>query len=825
MSALAPRRAPARIAWRQARRAPWRSALIVAMVALPIMALSLGVILIRTVIPTPAERATELMGSADLMIAEWYERPSLEELRRTFPHGTKLVPQRTRYTQNIIGGTELYLPIHEYPVAIDRAPVRGMFRLTSGRAPVGTGEVAVHQDALELAGVAVGETIELGDAGLKLRVTGTVARPAHLHERVAVAGPGTLRGEDVGADALLIDVPAGASVAGVRHRLEAAGVLAQTRAEPSEGDQQARIVAGGTAFAGAALALFGTGLIAAAAFVVGAKRQLRTLGLVGSAGGEPRHVRAVVAMGGVSLGLVGSLVGVGLGIGLAFALRPKLDLLMGREVGAVEVPVLPLALAVALGTAAAALAAYGPARAAARLPTVAALAGRAATPRPPGRLARRGLVVLLIGVALTAWGNVTDGTPVVTAGLFAMLMGFLLAIPLLAASIGRVAHRLPATARLAARDVARHGRRSGAALAAAAIVLALPIAVAASSLSDEAFERRIAFMGDDHLLAIHHAPGDDRERDRAAFVADLHDALPGSTIVRLRAAVYRDALVRAEGTEVLVGEGATTRESGPLLIGGPELLRAYHAENGSKALEEGKVVTVGPDSTDGGGVRLLLGPGGRETRRVAAVSAGASRYASLGLGGLIAIVSPDTAASLGLRPSEHRHLPDAQWVVRAAAPLDDDDLSRARAAAARHPGAVVISERDLGSDASPVRLVVTVAAGILALAVVGVVVALVGAESRRDHAILVAVGASPSTRRKVVGINAWLLATLGGALAVTAGFLPVVVIQLAREAARPVVVPWATMAVALVVVPLVAAVGAAAVSRQPRAVQMLRPLA
>jgi len=53
----------------------------------------------------------------------------------------------------------------------------------------------------------------------------------------------------------------------------------------------------GVARAGAAIALFGTGLIAAAAFVVGARRQRRLLGLIGAQGGEPRHIRATVRFG------------------------------------------------------------------------------------------------------------------------------------------------------------------------------------------------------------------------------------------------------------------------------------------------------------------------------------------------------------------------------------------------------------------------------------------------------------------------------------------------------------------------------------------------
>lgn len=65
-----------------------------------------------------------------------------------------------------------------------------------------------------------------------------------------------------------------------------------------------------------------TGLIAAAAFGVGVRRQLRTVGFIGAAGGEPRHVRLLVFSAGTMLGLFGSFIRVILGIGVAFAVSP-----------------------------------------------------------------------------------------------------------------------------------------------------------------------------------------------------------------------------------------------------------------------------------------------------------------------------------------------------------------------------------------------------------------------------------------------------------------------------------------------------------------------
>jgi hypothetical protein len=88
---------------------------------------------------------------------------------------------------------------------------------------------------------------------------------------------------------------------------------------------------------------------------------------------------------------------------------------------------------------------------------------------------------------------------------------------------------------------------------------------------------------------------------------------------------------------------------------------------------------------------------------------------------------------------------------------------------------------------------------------------------------MVAVGAEPHTRRTVVGATAFLVAAMAAILAIPAGFLPVAVVQAARRASYPVVVPWTTMAVVLGMVPLIAAGLAAAASRQPKTVDLLQP--
>jgi hypothetical protein len=175
-------------------------------------------------------------------------------------------PEHHRRVADLPPGSRVAVPV-------DRAPVRGMFKILAGRAPHGSGEAAVHPEALEAFAAAIGDEIVLEDISLTLRVTSTVVLPEHLRELTAVVGAGTLASvRDAAPDGYYIDVPPGGSIE------EALNVLAnepsvegyQTRDDVISRRNQDLLVATSAAFAGAALALFCTGLLAAAAFVVGA---------------------------------------------------------------------------------------------------------------------------------------------------------------------------------------------------------------------------------------------------------------------------------------------------------------------------------------------------------------------------------------------------------------------------------------------------------------------------------------------------------------------------------------------------------------------------
>jgi putative ABC transport system permease protein len=203
------------------------------------------------------------------------------------------------------------------------------------------------------------------------------------------------------------------------------------------------------------------------------------------------------------------------------------------------------------------------------------------------------------------------------------------------------------------------------------------------------------------------------------------------------------------------------------------------------------------------------------------VEAGSSRYASIGSNEWTFVISLAAASHLGLEPTPVSG--SSVMLLRAPHDLTGQEIERAKDIVARHIGAYAISARDLGSHDGPDRLWAIASGALLGLAILAVALALVRSESRRDQAILVAVGAEPRDRRRIAAAGALLLAFLGGALAVPVGFLPIAVIQSALTGDTPIVVPWGAIAAVLFAVPLLAGTVSAVTSRQPPVLDLLQP--
>ena len=360
-------RAAARIAWRHARKAKMRTALILFLIAFPIAALATTGILITTVIANPQDRVTRDMGSADLMLVFPGIGTTFDRGIRALPAGTA-VDQVNGLTAYKIGAGTLYtLMVAEHSIPIDRAPAAGQYKLVSGHVPHAASEAALSPSVARGLGLRVGGSFTLDGLKRSLTLVGLVWSRFSLRETGVIVGPGTLRGEEEDVPPVVfVSLPRGASLEGAETTLARARIGYQDRASVlrSNASDEKRLT--GLAFAGTIVALFGTGMIVVTAFGVGARRQLRAHGLVEAASGEPRHVHAIVLWGGALLGAIGSSISVGIAVIAAYIAAPHIDEIANRIIDAVRVPWWIFVGGIALGTLASTISALAPARQAAQ---------------------------------------------------------------------------------------------------------------------------------------------------------------------------------------------------------------------------------------------------------------------------------------------------------------------------------------------------------------------------------------------------------------------------------------------------------------------------
>src|SRR5258706_11882728 len=208
-----------------------------------------------------------------------------------------------------------------------------------------------------------------------------------------------------------------------------------------------------------------------------AQRRLRALGMLAAMGSSNGHIRLVLLATGVVMGAVGALAGAILGVAGWIALSLQLESLVGHRIDRFNLPWTPVLIAVLLATGTAVVAAWWPARAAARVPVVAALSARPAPPRPGHRFAALGTVLLALGLASLFLARQTK-VPFILGGVLATAIALLLLAPVGVATIGRLARHTPLAPRLAMPDLARHRAPPAAALAATGLAAAITAVLA-----------------------------------------------------------------------------------------------------------------------------------------------------------------------------------------------------------------------------------------------------------------------------------------------------------------------------------------------------------
>ncbi|MDR6979478.1 putative ABC transport system permease protein [Streptomyces sp. 3330] len=396
----------------------------------------------------------------------------------------------------------------------DRSPVK----LTSGRAPRGAAEAMLDADTADKKHVEIGDTLTVmaQPGSFKVKVVGiatfTTTNPgAALVYLDPVTAGAQLLGSPDKATSISVDAARGESDAALARRVTAAigaGYDVKTADEQAESSAEAL---GGfldvvkyvmLGFAGIAV-LVGVFLIVNTFSMLIAQRT-RELGLLRALGADRRQVRRSVLTEAVLLGVVGSTLGLAAGVGLAAGLI-KLMSAFGMNLKATEMVVgwaTPVA-AYVVGVGVTFVAAYLPARRAATVSPMAALADAdiAGVGRPLKVRAVVGAVVGALGVAALA-GCVTSSETASAASLLGLgvvltLVATVIAGPLLVRPVIRVlGGAFPAlfgsVGRMSQRNALRNPRRTGATAAALMVGLALVggMSVASASMS-KSFDQQI----------------------------------------------------------------------------------------------------------------------------------------------------------------------------------------------------------------------------------------------------------------------------------------------------------------------------------------------
>ncbi|MFB7913620.1 FtsX-like permease family protein [Streptomyces sp. NPDC056061] len=931
-------RASLRIARRDAMRAKGRSALVVAMIAVPVLGVTALDVTYRSMEPTVAERLTDQMGSADALFsdegmgpllqmpdAESFERVDQDspmdgtappvDIPATFPKGSRAisiqsVPANVT-TEYGIADTDIY----EFPLSDKLA--RGKAVLISGSYPHGAGEMAATEPFLESTGLHVGSTTTVRNSGEKYTITGVIEQPLDLQSKALFADPDTVIAPwkakadrdkkilppNVGAKEWLVKGPDGVGVTWPDvMRANASGVLVKSRQlvlDPPPDSEVPMAKYNGSGYAGGSgemstalitvvsMAVLEIVLLAGPAFAVGARRSRRQLGLLGTCGGDQRHVRAVVLGGGIVLGGVGAVTGVVSGLGLTVLFRPLIEEWAGNRFGSLVLKPTELLLIAVIGLVTGLLAAFAPAIVASRQSVLESLTGRRGVRQSSRVLPVLGLCVLALGTVVAVYGGTIGHSALVAGGSIVAELGLLACIPVIVGFLGRLGSRLPLSPRMALRDAARNRGRTAPAVAAVMAAVAGSVAIATYTVSQTAENNydytpsltpgTVAVMASDGK-AVDRLPlarttiernmpvsgghadfkrvwaGSDcnvyYEEENGCGTLELvkptgkgHDcALKGEGAKDLAARLSGDEHKKLMNTPACLGEfrsfGMLSMSEHNILVADADMLSTYvklDDPDAAKALAAGTPVLLNPAYAKNGEVTLKavhtyndrdkknrkLHPGkARTTTDRLKVYVAPEKYAATP--GIRMILPEKTAKRLGLHVE-----PQGSVYTVSRLPTDAEEQRVSAAFQQSGDGLWAQSESGPSQVRDTIMLILALFAGMVTVGAAAITTGLAKADAEADLNTLSAVGAPPRVRRSLSGFQCVVVALTGVVLGSLAGLVPAVALRLVdlrdaletmrhepmESAYTPIVLPWDTLALLVVAVPLVAGVLAAAFTR------------
>lgn len=890
-----------RIARRTVLRSPSRSLLIAILVGLPVAGATYADLIARSFNSTERE-ALRIVGASDGAVTvtglasmpggydpRWLVSPhsvpagtrhdvSRAEIAALLPSGTRLLPMTLQRQvtlqerERIVRTTMLIGDVRE-------RLYRHVMRLEDSTPAPGPDDVLVTRRLAERLRLlddghlrAEATITPMGDPAS--RVAGLVVDPTCLSCEQIVAAPSAPivaatrrpRAHDTNLaygttdPTYLVDLPDGTDDRVLGSTLAAHGLALTTRdgllhPPPSGGrfdiaDPDTQRAAALVAII-VALGLLEVVLLAGTAFAVGARRQLRELGLVAAGGGSPGDVRRIVLAQGLVLGAIGAVIGIAIGAGIALAGRSVWERYADFEIAGWHFGPLEIAGAGLVGLFSGLAAAFVPAVGAGRMRPVNALAGRFRVAVASRRrntviglgLVAAGIVLGLVGAHQLAGDFAaydralaevkrtgrflqtpgSDGsTTLVIVSATLAIIGLVLLAPALIGWIARIGGRLPLSARLAVRDAERQRHRTGPATS--AIVIAVTGSVLLASLLAARFhadDLRYVPALPPHTISV--MRGDTSTSAMLLAGRRAAELLPGGRSLTVNSAAelprrgaHREPEEPVEVVSLAPSEQDPCRpgggcnfyvqpRSGGVAIGGDDAVTRLIAGPGyddaaRRALADGKLLVFDTSQRDASG-RATVATRDGEVQLAAHVVRTDRAYAKLPA----ALISADAARVHGWRPAA-----DSVLVSFApAATRDDVDAAMTRVT---ETGAFAAYDDGLDQHRNLVLLLIAAASALVTLIGVAISIALSAAEGRADVATLAVVGAPAGRRRALLACQALLVGGLGCLLGVALGMF-IAYIARATTGSPDFVVPWANLAATGLGVPLLAALVAAASTR------------
>jgi putative ABC transport system permease protein len=720
-------------------------------------------------------------------------------------------------------------------------------RLVDGRGPSGPDEIAVDTQAFEAGAFSLGDRVRVLTPGptrdatlvgvFRYGTSGNLAG-ATLTAFDPVEAQQLLLGGDRWSEVRAVAVPevsqtelaertasafAGSDVGAVR-------VLTGQEAS----DEATESLTAGLGFITTFLLVFaGVSLFVGAFIIVNTfsvliARRTRELALLRAVGATRRQISRSVLAEAFLVGLVGGVVGLGLGVLLALGLR-ALFAVVGFEIPAGGLVVAPRTVVVAIGVGVVLtmLAAWLPARRAGRVSPMAALRDDAVLPTQSLRartlvglaLGALGAAVLAVGLS----GRVERGIAYVGAGLLLVFVAVALLAAVLAgpvaAGLGWLSAR-SAVGRLAVRNAQRDRRRTAATASALMIGLALVTMIGVlGASSTRSVEATL-----DEVLRADFIVTSTTFQPFTTELGDRLEAVDGVAVVS-RIGTAPAALGTsppAGGTAAAGGSLATSVQPDSLT----EALDVQVEAGDLGSLDDG-LVALDRDTADAQGLSLgdpvtVTWASGQREYELGAIVASGTQLTGV-------VVSREEMEAAGNPPADQ-----ALYVVAA----DGVDAGSLRAdldaVLADYPIAQLLDQTQFADQIrSQVDQLLSLVYALLGLAVVIAVLGIVNTlvlsvlERTREIGLLRAVGTSRGQVRRMVRVEAVIIALFGAVLGLGLGLAFGLAVQrsLADEGIDRLAVPWTLVLVVLAVSALVGVLAAILPARRAANLDVLAAIA